>query len=219
MLKAIVNGKKVQIETSWEELSFEKYLKLIEAKDDNAELLSILLDVPAETIRKGKITGLEKVLKGISFMRQSALIDENPTKLGEWILPKDITFESVGQYETMRTKINESIKMDDLKKQNEMLAHYAAIYCQPLNGEEFDSEKAEWLVPAIMKLPCLEVMSAGNFFQAKCLSIQSGLPMNYLRKNIPMKRNRPVLNALARRSGFTRLWTILRAMWEKVTRR
>lgn len=219
MLKANVNGKPVEIETSWGELSFEKYIKLIGAKDDNAELLSILLDVPAETIRKGKIVGLERVLKGISFMRQTALIDEHPTKLGDWELPQDITFESVAQYETMRKKINEAVKTDDVKEQNIMLAHYAAIYCQPLGGEEFDDEKAAWLVPKIMKMPCLEVMSAGNFFQAKCLSIQSGLPMNYLRKNIPMKRNRRVLKRLARRSGFTRLWTILRAMWDKMRKR
>jgi len=219
MIKATVNGKKVQIETSWEELSFEKYLKLLSVKDDKAELLSVLLDMPSEDIKKGRIIGLEGILRAVSFMKTTALIDEKPTKLGDWKIPQDITFESVEQYETMRQKITEAAKLDNLTKQTEMIAHYVSIYCQPLDGESFDPEKAEWLVPKIMKMPCMEVMSCGSFFQAKWLSLESGLPMNYLRKSIPMKKSRPVLNAFLRHSGFTRLSTILRAMWAKMTSR
>lgn len=219
MITAKVNGKKVKIETSYDELSFDKYLKLLSAKDDPAELISVLIDIPADTIRKAAMPGLENVIRAIQFMKTPAAIDEHPTKLGEWTLPEDITFETVGQYETMIRKTNEAVKMDDLIEQTKMLANYAAIYCQPLNGEEYDDEKAEWLVPKIMQMPCLEVMSAGNFFHAKCLSMQSGLSMSYLRKNIPMRKSRPGLKRLARRSGFTRLWTILRAMWDKMTKR
>lgn len=208
MLKAKINGKPIEIETSWEEIKFGKFLKLLDARDDYNYIISILLDTPLEEVKKAKFVGLDAIIKSIQFLKKPAEVDEFPTKLGHWTIPKDITFETVEQFETMRTKIFEAAKSDDMAVQTKYLAHYAAIYCQPLDGEDFDAEKAEWLVPKMMELPCLEVMGAGSFFMAKWLSIQSGLSMSFLRRNIPMKRSRLASRIWQKISGFMQRLTM-----------
>ena len=99
--------------------------------------------------------------------------------------------------------------------QNEMLAMYAAIYCV----REFDEEKAKYLAKQYLDAPCLEVMSAGTFFHASILSLETGLTMNYLRRNIPMKKSKPGLKALMKRLGFTRPSIMWRAMWDTMTKK
>lgn len=219
MLKVKVNGSPVEIETSWDELKFSKFLQMLTAKDDYNQVIGILLNLPPQDVAKARIDGLEQVLEKIRFMRTSAEVDPVPKKVGEFKIPEDIRFHSVAQFEVLKKEINKAAAMDNLTDQTKQLAKYAAIYCQPLNGDEFDEEKAGWLAEQFLDYPCLEVMSAGNFFMAKCLSLTSGLPMSYLRKNTPLKKSRLDLQSFLRRSGFTRLWTISHAIWASLTKK
>ena len=217
MIKAKVNGTQTEIETSWDELSFRKYLKLLNSQSNYTQIIAILLNLPEKDVERANFVGLDSVIQAIKFLQAPPAIDPIPKKLGDYTLPKDITFHSVGQFETLKQEITEATKMDNLHDQTKKLAMYAAIYCQPLNGEEFDKEKAEWLAEKFLDYPCLEVMGAGNFFMARCLSLTSGLPMSYLRKNTLLKTNR--FHGLLRRSGFTRFSTMLRVMWEVMTKK
>lgn len=219
MLKVKVNGSPVEIETEWGELKFSKFLKLLTAKDDYNELIGILLDMPADDVKKARILGLENILNAMRFMKTPAQVDPFPKKVGEFTIPQDLRFESVEQFETLKKAINKAAAMDNLTEQTKQLAFYAAIYCQPLNGDDFDEEKAQWLADLFMDYPCTEVMAAGNFFMTKCLSLTSGLPMSYLRKNLPMKKSRLDFSGFLRRSGFTRLWTISLAIWASLTKK
>ena len=222
MIKAKVNGRQVSIETSWEELTFGKYLKFVNAKNDYNAFIGILLDLDPETVAKAKWEGLDGVLQSIQFLNtQKVEIDPVPTKVGDIKLPKDIAFETTEQFETLRQQVLKVNGEDsDLVAKTKALAMYCAIYCQPIkDNAPFDYEKAQWLAEEMMNYPCLEVMSAGNFFMAKCLSLTSGLPMSYLRKNTPLKRKRLDFAGLARRSGFTRLWTISRGIWASLTKK
>lgn len=219
MIKAKVNGKRVSIETAWEELSFGKFLQLLEGKDDYSKIIGVLLDRPAEEIRKAKIEGLEPILKAINFLKTPCPIQEHPERVGAFVLPKDITFSSVEQFETLRTEIAKAAGKDNLTEQTKALAMYAAIYCQPLNGDAFDAERAEYLSHSFMSYPCQEVMSGGSFFMAKCLSLTSGLPMSYLRKDTHLKKSRPDLDGFLKRSGFMQFWITLRAIWASLTRK
>lgn len=219
MIKAKVNGKPVEIETSWEEIKFDKFLKLLDAKDDYYQIISTLLELPVEEVKSAEFIGLDDVIRSIQFLRTPAEIDPQPRKLGEFELPKDITFHSVEQFETLRKELMKAAGTQDIKEQTKSLAMYAAIYCQPLRGDAFDQEKAQWLAEKFMNYPCLEVMSAGSFFQAKCLSLISGLPMSYLRKNTPLKRKRRVLDVFRRLSASMPRLITLRAIWDVLTRK
>lgn len=217
MIEATVNGKPVKIETSWDEVSFGKFLKLINVQD-YVNILSVLLDEPPEVIKKAEFVGLAPVIKAIQFMQKQAEVDAFPTKLGDYILPKDITYQTVEQFEVLRSEMVKSASVP-MQEQTKALAMYAAIYCQPLKGEEFDIEKAQWLAEEFMKYPCREVMSAGSFFRDSLLSTMTGLPMTYLRKSLVQRSRKRVLSEFLRRLGFTRLWTTLRVMWEQMTTR
>jgi len=226
MIEAKVNGKQVSIETSYEELSFRKYLKLVEGGIKNpglqislSHILSIFLDMPQETIKKAKFMGLEPVERALSFIYKEVDIEEFPTKVGPFAIPKDIRNESVAQSETMAKYINEAAKMDNPVDQVKQMAMYCAIYCQPLRDGEFDEEKAQWLVEEIMDCSCVEVMSAGVFFTVKFTSSKRNLEMNYLYRKFLPKRRRRGLASFLRRSGFTRLSTISRAIWASLTRK
>lgn len=226
MIKAKVNGHPVQIETAWRELSFRKYLKLIERgvgtenfQVQQSDVLSVMLDLPKDMIQKADFQGLDPVLKALNFLYTMPVVEEFPVKLGEFEIPKDITHHSVEQFETMEKYINKAAGDQDIVSRVKPLAMYCAIYCQPLNGDPFDVEKAEWLSERIMDYPCEEVMSVGTFFTLKFVSTKRNLPMSYLYKSIPARRKRRVLSEFLRRSGFTRLWTILRAIWGSLTKK
>lgn len=208
MIHLKINGKPRELPERWEEVTFAMFLDLIAAKDDNMQLLSILLDIPIQEIRGAKIQGLELILRRIQFLKTIPAIDKTPISLGEYVFPRDVTFETVEQFEEVRAEINRVGTTEDIRLNTEAMAFYAAIYC----AQPYDKEKAMFLAKAFMKYPCLEVMAAGSFFQAKCLSIQSGLSMNYLRKNTLLKSSRPGLKRFLKRLAFMLRLTPSRGM-------
>lgn len=216
MIKIKVDGVEKQMETSYDELPFGKFLDLIEVKDDYQAVLAIMLGEPVEKIKRAKIEGLDKLIPQLKFLQETALIDEQPKKLGDYVFPQDVTIEKLEQFEVTRNYINKASKSGSIREQTEALAMYAAIYCQGIK-EPFDEEKAQYLAEQFKSYPCLEVMSAGSFFMAKCLSIWSGSPMSYLRKNTPMKKSKPGSKESPIRSAFQRLWTRWRIMYVRMT--
>lgn len=214
MIKIKINGKPHELPEKWEEVDFKTFVKLVKADQDYVSILSILLGIETNELRKAKIQGLDLIISRLNFMTKQPEIDPKPIKLGTFEFPKDIAYETVEQFEDTRREIAK-VQDQDLTTQTEAMAVYAAIYCQ----NPYDSEKAQYLSKSFYSLPCTEVMAAGSFFQAKCLSMQSGLSMNYLRKNIRLKKNRPGFASWAKRSVFTPLLTGLLVMWERMTKK
>lgn len=221
MQECKINGQDYKIETSWEEMSFRKMCMIVNEKSDPLKVLAILLGIPGVDLSKAKITGLEKIIPKLAFLSKEPDIDEQPKRLGPYRFPKDITFETIGQYQEVLQEINKLAQTNDLKAQTEGLAFYCAVYCQPLNdiGGEYDSARARTLAEAFMDLPCLEVLAAGYFFQIKCMSIQTGLSMNFLRRNIQRTRKKLVLKDFLKRLGSMLLWIISLGTWGKRIRR
>lgn len=214
MIKIKINGKPHELPEKWEEVDFKTFVKLVKADQDYVSILSILLGIETNELRKAKIQGLDLIISRLNFMTKQPEIDPKPIKLGNFEFPKNISYETVEQFEDTRREIAK-VQDQDLTTQTEAMAVYAAIYCQ----NPYDSEKAQYLSKSFYSLPCTEVMAAGSFFQAKCLSMQSGLSMNYLRKNIRLKKSRPVFASWGKRSVFTPLLTGLLVMWERMTKK
>lgn len=208
MIKVKIDGKERLLPSDWSEVTFRMFCGLIEAKEDTTQILSILLDIPKEQLVKAKFQGLDLVIKKLAFLKATPAIDEKPIKLGPFIFPQDVTFETIEQFEDTKSEINRVALLDDLTEQTKALALYAAIYCQT----PYDSDRAKSLANTFMDYPCMEVMAAGSFFQAKCLSMQTGYTMSYLMKDILLKKKRPGLNRLMRRLGFMLRLTTSRDM-------
>lgn len=208
MIKIKIDGKERLLPSDWGEVTFRMFCGLIEAKDDTTQILSILLDIPKEQLVKAKFQGLDLVIKKLAFLKVTPPIDEKPIKLGPFEFPQDVTFETIEQFEDTKAEINRVAPLNDLTEQTKALALYAAIYCQT----PYDSDRAKALANSFMDYPCMEVMAAGSFFQAKCLSMQTGYTMSYLMKDILLKKKRPGLNRLMRRLGFMLRLTTSRDM-------
>jgi len=200
MKSVIINDKKHQFPTSYEEMTFKMWCDFVGARQENDhnEIIAILTGIPIEEVKGSKIQGLEILLRSIEFLKKEPQLDEQPEKLGKFVFPKKIEFESVEQYQDTLAEIKRIQELNDLKEANKALAYYAAIYCQ----EPYDSDRAKALAESFMSYPCLEVLSAGSFFMAKSQSIATGYSMSFLRQNILLRKNRPVLRRLVRRLGF-----------------
>lgn len=200
MINIKINDKPYKLETCWEEVSFGKFIRLLDAKTTK-DILHALLDIPKEELDNARIDGLETILRHVQYLKKEPAIYENPDRLGPFEIPKEIGFETLEQYEETRNELARVSKLPitELVQHNRSLALYAAIYLQ----KPFDIDRARELAKSFDNHSCLEVMSVGNFMQAKCLSMESNYTMSYLRKNTLMKRKRPGLDRFMRRLGFT----------------
>lgn len=200
-----LNGKKVNVIDSWEGLNFSQYLRGLKAGTDLSEIFSIITGVPAETIKKAKIEGLDKLMYAASFLQTAPEINSKPTKVGKYKLPVDkkgvfdVQFESLEQFEDMRqimTKLENGIYAH-----TEAYAKYTAIYLQKIRDKEYDGAKAMEMVEEVMLMPALEVLAAGSFFFVKLQSLLNGTrpvsrPTLQLRRKAIGKRSQ-------KRSGLT----------------
>lgn len=216
MIKAKVNGKSVDIPTSWNDITYRQFIDLFDSKDVY-ERIGIILKLSPEVARKAKYQGLETIIKTLSFIGQEAQLDENPTKCGGYDFPKDITLESLEQFEVMRNVIKETADKKSPKAHIESLGVYAAIYCQGMT-ETFNYDKAKAMVKEFDDYPCLEVMSVGNFFMVKVIALDRNLPMNSLMKAIRARRSKRGLRGLMKSLASMRPLTALRDMWGRATK-
>lgn len=217
MLSILINSKQVNIPISWQEVTWGQYLQLIEPKN-TVEILSIFTGIPKEELYKSVITGLEPVLVALKFMNEGMDIPERPTKLGKYNLPKDITLQTIEQYQILQKEIQKSTEASDLVGKIGFVANYAAIYCQGMN-EQFDSDKSVALAKEFEKESCIEVLAAGSFFLHKLMSIDKNLPMSFLLSLTRWKNLRRGSRNSTRLSVFIRPWTWLRDMFMKMTRK
>lgn len=200
MIAIKVNGKPHNIPENYEELTFAMWCDIIEARQaaDYDKIISIFTGLPVEEIKGARIQGLEIILKKMKFLQKEPLMDEKPIKLGPYTFPENIAYETTEQYQETLKEINRVTALNDVAESNRALALYAAIYC----CDPFSIDRAKKLAETFMNLPCMEVMAAGSFFMARSQSLQTDLSMSFLRRNILMKKKRPVLKRLLKRLGF-----------------
>lgn len=173
-----LNGKLIDIATSWDDLTWRQYHRILTmGNDDVSELVSILTNVPRETLQKATIIGLESVLAAASGIKEPPAWDGKCNQLGAYKLPANkngdfnIQFESLGQFEDMRAIMN-TIK--DVIGLTESHPRFCAIYLQKIRDGAYDPEKAREMVEEIKDYPAKEVMTVGSFFYAKLRSLLSG---------------------------------------------
>jgi len=217
MLSVTINNKKYNIPTGWHEVKWSQYLQLIEPKKIT-DRISIFTGISAKKLSNAKITGLEPILIALKFIDEGMEIPENPTRLGEYKLPKDITLQSIDQFWMLEAEIKKASAETKLTDRMKYLANYAAIYCQALN-EDFDYEKSMELAKEFDDYPCLDVLSVGTFFLAKLTAIEKNLQMSYLLSIIHWKNLNRGSRSSRKRSATTQRSTRSRGMSKKMMKR
>lgn len=202
MLKLKIDDKEIKMPTSWLETTFRQYVEIVTGKSDFWWGLSVITNVPYETLMKYNFSeGMDTIVHAASFLNKWEGIDEYPKKCGPYLLGDSITTGN------QLTAITQEIEMvgqsKDMGEQLQQLCTIAAIYCQGVY-EPFDKEKAFYLSKQFQEYPCIDVLSCGNYFQAKAIAIASGgkVTVESLRK----MADPPVLFRTKKKSFLQRLW-------------
>lgn len=191
MKEITLNAEKVWYR--WEQVNYGDFLKICEAQAEKNEIkiLSLATGIDEHVLRKAKIgPDFEVVMTRLRFLYKPPIFNDTPTKLGEYTMPKDVTFESVEQFESMRQVYANPVKVDTEDPIDEMrkFGLLCAIYLQPiLDKADFDADRAMEILPQIDKFSCVEVVSMGRFFWAKLVSLRSGIPMSSLMHSTPRR--------------------------------
>lgn len=213
MIKGIfkLNGKAIDVANTWDDFSWDQFNRIQNLKDDTTEMVSILTNVPRETLEKATLVGFEAL-----FPIVHAIIKSGPPKewdeayvdhIGPYKLPKNkdgrfnIQFESLGQFEDMRAIMHTVV---DAKGLTEAHPRLCAIYLQKVRDGAYDPEKAREMVEEVKAMPAKEVMVAGSFFYAKLISLWSGTPGSSPSTSPSPKKSKPVSPPSTKSSGRTR---------------
>lgn len=210
MIQFKLNGKKIQVASSWEDLNYEQFYTLMSKPTDTIDRISICSGLDADLLRKGRIEGVEAVITAVSFVEKPAKWDGLVLQCGKYSLPinqkgkYDITFESLGQFEDMRRVIQGIKGETQVEKATSITGIYPqllAIYLQKIRDGEYDPNKAEEMIPEVKLMPAREVVSLGSFFLVKLLTLSTGTPASSRSTTPNPKKSKPVSESSKKPSG------------------
>lgn len=154
---------------SYDELTFDQFLKLRKSSGDILEVLSILSGQPIEAWSKMKDVDLDiKLLPVISFLNENRSFSDYPLpdkiKIGEefYSLP-DIKQKTFGQKLALQREVQ--LINETTKDEFDLMPFAIALYFQPeVTKSEFNEKKVEELIPLVLQCKIYEVIPVATFF-------------------------------------------------------
>lgn len=192
MINFKLNGKKIQVASSWDDVTYGQYLQIIKIKDDLLKLVSICSGTDYEILKTANISGLESVIEAMSFVKSPPVFPESITEIGGYSIHKNfnIQFESLAQFEDMRSIM--MAKSEEKNKVHEDLGMYVLLYLQKIRDKEYDFEKAKAMREEVLNMPALKVLALGGFFLLKLVSLSNGIKANSQATNPNPKKSKQV---------------------------
>jgi len=174
MIPFKINGVKHNIPTCWDDVSFSHYMTLLTLPNSFIHYVSLFTGIPVETLANADIKGIEKLGIALSFLNTPFKPEHKPTKMvGPYYVPKDVTVESLGQFEALRDLLKNS--ENDTIKITELYVKAVAIYCQKLRDGKFDITRVIKVEEELRNQSCVEVIQTGAFFLFKQQNILMGI--------------------------------------------
>lgn len=193
MIQFKINSEPLLIPTSWEDVTFDQYLKLGKNKDGITGEISIFTGLEVEKLKKSNIDGLNKLIQALSFLKKQPDFNGYATKIGGYLLPLnsegvfDVQFESLGQFEDLRSVMIAAKSTEDTLVS---FASACAIYLQKIRDDEYDSDKAKAMIKEVYEMPAVDVIEAGSFFFLKLVSLSTGTDLTSLSLKQPQKKQK-----------------------------
>jgi hypothetical protein len=172
MIPVLINGKKHNIPTRWDDVTWGQYKKLSECKD-GTDLMCIVLGMDKKTLLAAtEIEGLIMVQEAIKFMNDNPKIDEYDFILelaGKQVhTASDLTQVKIAQYLDMMLISNqEDNAMESITK-------VTGIYIIPHFFDEYDFSKLEKTIEVVEALPCNKVLALNAFFFKNLRELNNG---------------------------------------------
>lgn len=204
MLHTKLNGKKLEIPTSYEELSWSKFKRLVSIDEDtNYELrvLETILELPHNTLdNETKVENVYLAIQAVQFMNKKpnalkteVTLDGHTTTLSDgignlpFIMYKDaetVVAGSSNDTEKLETLaclyLHYHAKLDEVetKRKNKELG--AVEYEAEMKHlyKYSDATSNEWR-DKVGELPCEDVLSIGTFFLSRLVSSRLGTKTTY----------------------------------------
>ncbi len=184
MIPYFINGESIQVPSSWDDLTFTQWQQLAKVTtNDRIKVAAICLKMDEAELRKSTLENVEVLYSTLEFINEPCEMITDPVKVKDWDIPKDITFQSLGQFEDMRQTFDKALAQViktpegtiDILQTIPAIAEYfplwCAIYCQKVRDGEYDYEKASFLAEELKETSCIEVLSAGSFFFYKLTTL------------------------------------------------
>jgi hypothetical protein len=207
MIQFKLNGKKIQVASCWEDLTFNQYCEIFKIGGDLLKLVSLVSGTDYEILKKAKIEGVEALVAALAFIKKPAVWTNPTLKCGPYTLPVNkngtynIQYESLGQFEDMRALMNRIRKESVLKDMQDITPDIVAIYLQKIRDGEYSPDKAQAMIEEIKTYPAQEVVTLGSFFIVKLSNLLTGTPDNSQTTPQSLKKSKPVLKGSNRRSA------------------
>lgn len=184
-----------EIPTSWSQVPFKQFLKLSDCGQDYVKILSLFLGLDHETVRKAKISGLDTVILSLNFLATQPPLEIPKTILG-YDIPKDLGFETVGQFMDLKKYVETSRGLTPA----EQLERYT-LYCAMYATKPYDWQKAEAMAEQFLDAPASEVLAVGHFTLMKLIGLTAPMQKHSPKANTRWKSFRQALTVWLRNTG------------------
>lgn len=209
MIPFKLNGKNLKIASSWLDLTFDQYVKVMESKGGTADMIALFTGIDVDVIKKADFTGLDTVIEALSFLKKPYQFDKATPNVGKYKLPLNskgefnIQFESLAQFEDMRAVMIKTPD-NDIVALVKSYAQFVAIYVQKLRDGEYDPDKAIAMIPEVYAMPAHEVITTGSFFFVKLLTLLTGTATTYQKATTKKLKSKPVTRSSKKSLAITR---------------
>jgi hypothetical protein len=186
MITFKINEEKQEIPTSWDDVTYSQYIQLLDVPGTLLHYVSFFTGIKYETLEQAELKNLESLAIALSFLSKAPTFNGKPSKMvGPYAAPKDITIQSLGQFEDLRALLNK-VPTDLSTKENQVLIgdlylEACAIYCQKIKYSKYDNTQVPELKEELKNYSCMEVISTGAFFLFR--------PMTILHNTTPRSQN------------------------------
>lgn len=172
MLTFKIRGDKFRVPTCWEDVTFGQYIDLLSTENKLLEYIHLFTGISRDILYKAELKNLENISLALSFLTIPPKFEAKPTRtVGPYVLPVDITVQSVGQFEDLRglmMKAPKEIKtMEDNILISELYCEACAIYTQKVKYGHYDYTKVAEVKEELRKYSCIQVVQTGAFFFSK----------------------------------------------------
>src|SRR5688500_1390548 len=172
MITFKINGTPFKIPTSWNEVTYAQHVMLIDTENKLTDYISLFTGISKDILLKAELRNVEKVSIALSFLTIPPKFDGTPTKMvGPYVMPKDVTIESLGQFEDLRG-LSRKLVPDLATKENhkafaDLTLQACAVYCQKIKDGKYDYTKVAGMTEELKNYSCVEVIQTGTFFLFK----------------------------------------------------
>lgn len=178
-------GKSWKCPTSWPDVTYTQYLFHIYPRT-LAEMISCFSGIPRETLEAAELKGLEKINIALIFMSMAPDFKRTDV-VGSYVLPSDVTLESLGQFEDLRSLLNKLPKKQfkeyeyqDWELYADLCLEACAVYVQKVKHGKYDYTKVAAVKEELKNVSCMEVIGTGAFFLFRPLNISPPITNPFL---------------------------------------